>query len=516
MGLALLIVVMKALGLRTGRRDVERRGALLDPHLRHQLRGRRRHRHPDGVPVRHQLGALLALRRRRHRPDARDGGPVRVLPRVELPRRCWSSGRSGCGRAATSLAAVALFVGQLALRLLHHRTNAFMQHPVGHAVGADGTLRLADFCAFLLNPWALAQYAHNMIGDAWSRRRSSSRRWARSTRSQGRHRGARAPLPQARRRRRARRRACSWRFPTGDHPGQARGAPPAGGARRDGGALRERAVAEHRPDRPAQRARAAARQPDRGARACCRFLAYGHFHSDVRGLDAFPETDWPDNIELLYYAFHVMVGLGTIFIGAHGAGRPCSRGAGRLETSRRLLWVLMLAFPFPYIANTAGWMTAELGRQPWLVYGLMRTADGREPDRARGHGALHADRLLRALPRARRAVPVPGRPRDRARGPDVREARRPMVEIWFAIAVVMLDGVRRARRLRLRRRRAAPVRRADRRRAAAGARRDRPVLGRQRGLAARRRRRAVRRASRGCSRPGSRASTSRSSSCSGA
>ena len=44
-----------------------------------------------------------------------------------------------------------------------------------------------------------------------------------------------------------------------------------------------------------------------------------------------------------------------------------------------MLWTLMLAFPFPYIANTAGWMTAELGRQPWLVYGLMRTARGRQP-----------------------------------------------------------------------------------------------------------------------------------------
>jgi cytochrome d ubiquinol oxidase subunit I len=52
---------------------------------------------------------------------------------------------------------------------------------------------------------------------------------------------------------------------------------------------------------------------------------------------------------------------------------------GRLPQSRRLLWVLMLAFPFPYIANTAGWMTAELGRQPWLVYGLMRTVNGVSP-----------------------------------------------------------------------------------------------------------------------------------------
>ena len=49
---------------------------------------------------------------------------------------------------------------------------------------------------------------------------------------------------------------------------------------------------------------------------------------------------------------------------------------GRLERSHVLLWLLMLAFPFPYIANTAGWMTTELGRQPWLIYGLYRTQEG--------------------------------------------------------------------------------------------------------------------------------------------
>jgi cytochrome d ubiquinol oxidase subunit I len=49
---------------------------------------------------------------------------------------------------------------------------------------------------------------------------------------------------------------------------------------------------------------------------------------------------------------------------------------GRLYESRPWLWVLMLAMPFPFIANTAGWMTAELGRQPWLIYGLMRLSEG--------------------------------------------------------------------------------------------------------------------------------------------
>src|SRR5260370_1505658 len=49
---------------------------------------------------------------------------------------------------------------------------------------------------------------------------------------------------------------------------------------------------------------------------------------------------------------------------------------GRVESSRLLLWVLLLAFPYPYIANTLGWMTAELGRQPWLIYSLFHTRDG--------------------------------------------------------------------------------------------------------------------------------------------
>ena len=58
-----------------------------------------------------------------------------------------------------------------------------------------------------------------------------------------------------------------------------------------------------------------------------------------------------------------------------------------------MLWVLMLSLPFPYIANTAGWITAELGRQPWLIYGLMRTAGRRFAARLRRQRAVHADRL---------------------------------------------------------------------------------------------------------------------------
>ncbi len=94
------------------------------------------------------------------------------------------------------------------------------------------------------------------------------------------------------------------------------------------------------------------------------------------GWGPFPESAWPNNIELIYYAFHIMAGLGTIFI-ALMALANLQRWRGRLESSRGLLWALTLAFPFPFIANNAGWMTAELGRPgPWLVYGLFRTQDG--------------------------------------------------------------------------------------------------------------------------------------------
>ncbi len=105
------------------------------------------------------------------------------------------------------------------------------------------------------------------------------------------------------------------------------------------------------------------------------FLTYNRWGAEVKGLDAFPEKDRPTNIPFLYYSYHIMVGLGTMFI-ALTIVASYFLWKKKLYTMRPLLWMFLLAFPFPYIANTAGWMTAELGRQPWLVYALMRTPDG--------------------------------------------------------------------------------------------------------------------------------------------
>ena len=80
-----------------------------------------------------------------------------------------------------------------------------------------------------------------------------------------------------------------------------------------------------------------------------------------------------------------MVGLGTIFIAIMVLAALLLR-SGKLFSARWMLWILLLALPFPYIANTAGWITAEAGRQPWLVYGLMRTADGYSKTVSAGSG----------------------------------------------------------------------------------------------------------------------------------
>jgi cytochrome bd ubiquinol oxidase subunit I len=105
------------------------------------------------------------------------------------------------------------------------------------------------------------------------------------------------------------------------------------------------------------------------------FLTYRRWRAQVKGLDAFPKEDWPDNIPLLYYSYHIMIGLGTLLILVMMSALLLL-ARRRLFHSRGMLWILMLALPFPYIATTAGWMTAELGRQPWLIYGVLRTSGG--------------------------------------------------------------------------------------------------------------------------------------------
>jgi len=105
------------------------------------------------------------------------------------------------------------------------------------------------------------------------------------------------------------------------------------------------------------------------------FLIYGTTVAEVQGLDKTPRDQWPTTLPLLFYSYHIMAGLGTYFV-ALMALAAWLLWRGKLYVSRWILWPILLSFPLPYIANTAGWMCAEIGRQPWLVYGLIRTSEG--------------------------------------------------------------------------------------------------------------------------------------------
>ena len=115
------------------------------------------------------------------------------------------------------------------------------------------------------------------------------------------------------------------------------------------------------------------------------FLIYGTTRAEVMGLDQIPRDQWPSPLPLLFYSYHIMAGLGTYFVLLMVVA-AFMLWRGKLFQSRWVLWPLLLSFPLPYIANTAGWMTAEIGRQPWVVYGLIRTTQGYSKYVSAGNG----------------------------------------------------------------------------------------------------------------------------------
>jgi cytochrome d ubiquinol oxidase subunit I len=269
-------------------------------------------------------------------------------------------------------AAVAVFLGSWLSGFFIIVTDAWMQHPVAYLRLANGGYDVASFWGLLLNPWALLQYAHNMCGalvtgsfvmaavGAFYLLDGTHREQARIFLRVGVVAGAIASAAQI--------------FPTGDLHGRymARHQPATTAAMEGlfkteiGAPL----VILGQPDAERQRI-----DNPIVVNRMLSFLIYGTTAAEVRGLNEFPRDEWPTNIPLLYFSYHIMAGLGTLFVAVMAAAAVLL-WRKRLHETRWMLWILMLAAPFPYIANTAGWMTAELGRQPWLVYGLMRTADG--------------------------------------------------------------------------------------------------------------------------------------------
>lgn len=378
MGLALVIVVFKAMALRSAASKLDARRKVYDDLARFWARifginfavGV-----VTGIPMEFQFGTNWA------RFSDYSGGVIGLTLAMEGLFAFFAEsaflglflfGERKLGPRGHFLAGFMVFLGSWLSGYFIVATNAFMQHPVGHGVDAHGRLVLTDVWTYLFNAWAFWEYAHTMSAAVITGTFvvvSVSAYWAlmglypQHTRTALRV-GVLIGLL-----------ACIMQlFPTGDQHGKLV-------ARHQPVAL---AAMEGKFEATSHADLAIIGQPNVDERRlenpivvpyALSFLAYGSFGAVVKGLDDFPRDEWPDNIELLYFSYHVMVGLGTLLF-AIMAGAAVLIWKDRLERTRSALWVLMLAFPFPYIATTAGWMTAELGRQPWLVYGLMRTASG--------------------------------------------------------------------------------------------------------------------------------------------
>jgi len=103
-------------------------------------------------------------------------------------------------------------------------------------------------------------------------------------------------------------------------------------------------------------------------------LAFHDADSEVKGLKDFPKELRPP-VMPTYLSFRAMVGLGTYFILASLVAVFLSYRKN-LEDYRWFLAILLFSIPLPYIANQLGWIVAEMGRQPWIVYGVLKTAAG--------------------------------------------------------------------------------------------------------------------------------------------
>ena len=112
------------------------------------------------------------------------------------------------------------------------------------------------------------------------------------------------------------------------------------------------------------------------------FIASGNWTAREIGLETFPPEDRPP-VLVPFFGFRIMVGMGLIMLAVSWFGNFL-RLRGQLETTRWFLWGTFLAFPTGFIAILTGWFTAEVGRQPWVVYGLLRTRDAVTPSLAIG------------------------------------------------------------------------------------------------------------------------------------
>jgi cytochrome d ubiquinol oxidase subunit I len=284
-------------------------------------------------------------------------------------------GERKLGATATWFASLMIFVGTWLSGYFIIATNSWMQNPVAYTLAQDGGIHLASLGGLLTNPHILWQYLHNQTATvvtasfliaavgAYYLLSGQHVEHAKAFLRAGVIVAAIASAAQV--------------FPTGD--GNARmvfDMQPIKGAAMEG--------VFHTTDQAAMRLFG---QPNMETLTIdnpvvipnlTTLLLYRRLRGTVKGLTDFARSDWPTNVPLVYYTYHLMINLGTAFVGVMLLSLFLL-WRGKLFRSRWMLWILMLAGPLPYLTTTAGWMTTEIGRQPWIVYGLLRTNEGTSP-----------------------------------------------------------------------------------------------------------------------------------------
>lgn len=275
-----------------------------------------------------------------------------------------------------------VFLGSWASGWFILATNAWMQHPVGYEILDNGKFVLTNFSALFTNPWLLPAFLHNQFASlvtssfvvagigAFYILSNNHVEFGKMFLRTGVVFGLVSSMIVA--------------FPTGDwNAKNVVKYQPATFAAMEGIFETEEAGAEiiliGQPNMVEKKLDNKIAIPN-----ILSFLTYQDWNAQIKGMNEFKEEELPTNIPALYYSYHMMVGLGTIFIGLMALA-VFLLWRKKLYESKWILWAILFMIPFPYIANTTGWYIAELGRQPWLVYGLLATKDGISPTVSSGN-----------------------------------------------------------------------------------------------------------------------------------
>ena len=381
MGLGLLIVVMKTVALRSGSEEWERAvrfwARIFGINFVFGV--------VTGIPMEFEFGTNWARFSRLSggvigQPLAMEGVFSFFLESAFLGLLLY--GEKRISKRMHWFSAVMVWLGSWISGFFIIVTDAWMQHPVAYNHLPNGQFEVVSFWQLLLNPWGLLQYMHNMTGavvtgsfvmaavGAFYLLDGKQIGYGRIFTKVGVIGGIISTILII--------------FPTGDLHGKyvARHQPAAMAGME--GLFHSEAgagiVLVGQPDEETQRI-----DNPIVVNNVLSFLIYGTTKAEVTGLDRIPRDQWPSALPLLFYAYHIMAGLGTFFVILMLAA-AFLLWRKKLYESRWILWILLISFPLPYIANTAGWMTAEIGRQPWLIYGLMRTSEGFSNTVSAGNG----------------------------------------------------------------------------------------------------------------------------------